>query len=297
METAMRAMLGFDMETDVGSWTPFYNGLAGGTAAILEILRQRQVTATFFFTGHCARRNPEVVRAVQAAGHEIGCHSLYHETVGEALFEIPGAFPLLPTEVPERLRLATAEVEAVAGERPVSFRCPRLFGSTAVVNALEDLGYLADASYPLYYYRARLEPYHPAREDWTQTGGLRLVELPNFADLSQTSHDPYGRDLDQWPRLRTESAEALLVNIRGFAGYARARQIEPFLGFYFHPWEFSPMPQGEIAYGEGRVRPDPFIVKNCGEYAAGQLQILIEKLQAEGTEFLTARAVAEATPA
>jgi hypothetical protein len=64
----------------------------------------------------------------------------------------------------------------------VSFRCPRLFGSTAVVNALEALGYRTDASYPLYYYRKRLAPYHPSREDWTQEGESRLLEIPNFAE-------------------------------------------------------------------------------------------------------------------
>ncbi len=56
--------------------------------------------------------------------------------------------------------------EKAAGVKPASFRAPRLWGSTAMVNALEKLGYKADASYPLYFYRKRLFPYHPSRKNW-----------------------------------------------------------------------------------------------------------------------------------
>ena len=53
------------------------------------------------------------------------------------------------------------------------------------------------------------------------------------------------------------------------------------------------MPQGAIHYGEGSVTPDPFIVKNCGDYALEQLDQLIGRLQDMGAEFLTCRALAE----
>lgn len=288
----LTVVLGFDMETDIGSWTPFYEGLAHGTPVILDLLARHGITATFFFTGDAARKDPAVVQAVRAAGHEIGAHTLFHETVGDSLFDIPGMMPILPEEVPHRLELCTQWVEEVAGVRPVSFRCPRLFGSTAVVNALERLGYVADASYPMYYFRERLAPYHPSRDDWTQPGDLRIVELPNFADLSMASHDPYGRDRDQWPLFRTEGAPALLAHIDGFAGYCRQRGVDPFLCFYFHPWEFHPMPQGEVRFGEGGVTPDPFITKNTGPYAAQQLDLLITELAARGALFLQARQAA-----
>jgi len=289
----MRVVLGFDMETDVGSFTPFYEGLVKGAPVILDILARRGVTATFFFTGASARQHPGTPAAVRAAGHEIGCHTLFHETIGDALFPVIGVPPVLPEEVPHRLAEATRWVEAAAGVRPVSFRAPRLFGSTAMINALEELGYVADASYPIYFYRDRLTPYHPSREDWTKEGNLRLLELPNFADLSMPSADPYGRDRDQWPLFRTESAGALMRHVDGFVGYCGAAGVEPFLCFYLHPWEFCEMPQGELRVGEGTVRPDPFIVKNCGPYAAAQLEALIAALQARGGRFYQARQVAD----
>ena len=68
----MNVVLGFDMETDVGSWTPYYEGLVNGTPIILDALEKHALTATFFFTGDSARKHPEVTRLVKAAGHEVG---------------------------------------------------------------------------------------------------------------------------------------------------------------------------------------------------------------------------------
>lgn len=145
-----RVLLGFDMETDIGSWTPWYRGFQPGTEKILAVLEKHDVKATFFFTADAARKNAGVLRLVAECGHEIGAHTLFHETIGEPLFDIPGMVPVLPEEVENRLRKNTQIIEELCGVRPVSFRCPRLFGSTAVVNALEKLGYKADVSYPMY---------------------------------------------------------------------------------------------------------------------------------------------------
>ncbi|MDD2708292.1 MAG: polysaccharide deacetylase family protein [Verrucomicrobiae bacterium] len=286
-------LLGFDMETDVGSWTPFYEGLVHGTPRVLEIFRQHGAAGTFYFTGEAAREHPEIARSVRAAGHEVGAHSLFHETVGDSLFPIPGMRPLLAHEVKPRLELNTAWVEEAAGVRPRSFRCPRLFGSTTVCNALNELGYVSDASYPMYFYRERLTPYHPHRDDWAREGDLSLVEIPNFADMTMESHDEHGRDRDQWPLFRTESADALLQRIDRFLAFLGGKGISRgVLCFYFHPWEFHPMPQGLIRYGEGAVEPQPFIVKNCGDYAVEQFSNLLAGLKQRGGEFKTAEDIA-----
>ena len=284
----IRAVLGFDMETDIGSWTSFYDGFKIGTPRILDILKRRGITATFYFTADAAEHNPEWVKAVRDAGHEIGCHTLFHETIGDPLFEIPGMMPVLPEEVEHRIELATERVEKIAGVKPTSFRCPRLWGSTVVCNTLERLGYKSDASYPMYFYRERLTPYHPSKEDWTKEGDLKLIELPNFADLSMESKDQYGRDMDQWPLWRTENAEAVMKHIEGYCKYCADKNVEPFLCFYMHPWEFAKMPEGLIYSGEGAVLPDPFIIKNCGDYSAEQFERLVIMLQEAGAEFYQA---------
>lgn len=43
-----RVLLGFDMETDIGSWTPWYRGFQPGTEKILAVLEKHDVKATFF---------------------------------------------------------------------------------------------------------------------------------------------------------------------------------------------------------------------------------------------------------
>lgn len=285
------------METDIGSWTPFCEGLKHATPKLLGLFAQHGVTGTFYFVGAAARAVPASVLAVAEAGHEIGAHSLFHETMGDPIFDIPGIHPLLPSEIRPRIELNTEWLEAITGMRPVSFRCPRLFGSTAVCNALEELGYVSDATYPMYFFARQLEPYHPAAEEWTKLGKLRLVEIPNFADLSITSSDPYGRDRDQWPKFRTESAEVLLGHIDNFLRHLDHKGVRrKVLSFYFHPWEFHRMPEGLIHFGEGSVLPDPFITKNCGDYALRQLERLICGLKTRGARFKTAAEIARDSP-
>ncbi|HSK68940.1 MAG TPA: polysaccharide deacetylase family protein [Candidatus Limnocylindria bacterium] len=290
------ALLGVDMETDVGSFTPFYEGAKHGTPLLLDLFARKGVRGTFYFTGECARENPGVARMVRDSGNEVGAHSLYHETVGDELFPLPGVKPLLPHEVKPRLRLADEWIQAASGVKPVSFRSPRLWGSTAVVNALEELGYLTDATYPMYYYRERFAPYHPSREDWTKPGDSPILELPNFADMAMESHDPgLERDRDQWPLFRTEGAQSLLSRVDSFEGFCQARGIAPFICLYIHPWEFWPM-QESYNFGEATVIPDRFITLNCGETALREMGGVIDGLKERGYAFATAKELWDTFP-
>ncbi len=281
------------METDIGSFTSEYEGVRHGTPRLLEIMDGHNAVATYFWTGHAAENNPAEVRLVRDAGHETGCHSLVHETLGDPIFPLPNNWPVFPFEVEGRIREATRLVEEVSGARPVSFRCPRLWGSTQVINVLEDLGYKADATLPLYFYRNLYYPYHPSKENWIEEGDMKLVEIPNFCDLSMKSNDPYQRDRDQWPLFRTESADALLQKIDSFIEYVNEQGVRPVLAFYFHPWEFYKMPQGAIDYGEASVTPLPFITKNCGDVACSEFDILLKELKNRGGTFKTAGEIAD----
>ena len=285
-------VFGFDMETDIGSFTPFYEGVKHGTLHILKLLKKHDIPATFFWTGHAAENNPKMVARVRDAGHETGCHGLYHETLGDPIFPLPNNWPILPSEVEGRLREATRIVRKVSDVRPVSFRCPRLWGSTQVLNVLEKLGYVADTSFPLYFFRKPFVPYHPSVKDWTKPGRMRIVEIPNFCDLSMKSNDPYQRDRDQWPLYRTKSAQALMEKADSFIDYIQARKKRPVVCFYLHPWEFHPMPQGALDFGESSVKPLPFIVKNCGPKAVQQLDRVCAMLKQRGGRFVTAKELA-----
>lgn len=285
--------LGVDMETDVGSFTPFYEGVKNGTPLLLELFKRNNVKGTFFFTGDCARENPEVVRMVADSGNEVGCHSLYHETVGDELFPIPGVKPLLPHEIKPRLSLAKEWVQEAADVKVTSFRSPRLWGSTAVVNALEELGFTCDVTYPMYYYREQFAPYHPSRTDWTKKGESTVLEVPNFADMTMESQDPgLERDRDQWPLFRTKGGKYMLERSKAFLDFCDEKGVARVLAYYIHPWEFWPM-EASYNFGEATVIPEEFITKNCGSQALEELEILIKGLAAMGSEFVTARDLTE----
>lgn len=292
MRDKFDVLLGIDVETDVGSFTPFYEGVRKGMPLLLDLFRETGIKGTFYFTGDSAKENPDIARLTAESGNEVGCHSLYHETVGDELFPIPGVKPLLPHEVELRLKLATEWVEEASGVRPVSFRCPRLWGSTSVVNALEKLGYVSDATYPMYFYRKRFVPYYPSRANWLEEGGSGVLEIPNFADMVMESKDsPLERDRDQWPAFRTKSAGFVLKKAERFLQFTKAYGEKRVIAFYLHPWEFIPC-KTSYYFGEATVIPDEFIVKNTGGTAVRELKELISGLQKMGAGFKTAKEIA-----
>lgn len=284
----IKVIFGIDMETDVGSFTPFYEGLVKGTPLLLKLFKEKDINATFFFTGEAASKHQDIVHLVTESGNEAGCHSLYHETLGDELFPIPNTKAVLPEEVELRISRATGWVEAAAGIRPVSFRCPRLWGSTSVVNTLEELGYIADCSYPMYFYRNQFAPYHPSEDNWLEKGSMNILEIPNFADMLMISQDsPLERDRDQWPLFRTGGIDAIAKCIDNFLTFIELREIPPVLCFYFHPWEFIPMKES-YSFGECTVIPHSFLTQNCGEVAYNNLAGLIDYLKSMNAEFYSA---------
>ncbi len=99
----------------------FDDGPSPHTAAILDVLAEYQVPATFFQVGANVRRNPDLARAVREAGHEIGNHSDTHPN-----------FALRPADfIAGEFRRAQHTIAALAGVRPALLRAPygvRWFG-------------------------------------------------------------------------------------------------------------------------------------------------------------------------
>jgi peptidoglycan/xylan/chitin deacetylase (PgdA/CDA1 family) len=99
----------------------FDDGPSEGTPAILDILAQYRIPATFFQVGANVDRLPDVARAVAAAGHAIGNHSYAHP-----LFCFRS-----PAFIEADLRRAQQAIRAHTGVEPAWFRAPygvRWFG-------------------------------------------------------------------------------------------------------------------------------------------------------------------------
>ena len=161
------------------------------------------------------------------------------------------------------------------------------------MNALEELGFTCDVTYPMYFYREQFAPYHPSRSDWTQKGDSTVLEVPNFADMTMKSNDPgLERDRDQWPLFRTKGGEYILERSKSFIDFCDEKDVPRVLAFYIHPWEFWQM-EKSYNFGEGTVIPEPFIIENCGDVALVELGKLIDGLTALGAKFTTARELTE----
>ncbi|HPT83994.1 MAG TPA: polysaccharide deacetylase family protein [Limnochordia bacterium] len=85
------------------------------TPAILDILREYDVPATFFMVGSHVEKYPDIARRIVEEGHAVGNHTQNHRNL-----------PTLSTiELQKELMDATAVIAEVTGEYPLYVRPPR----------------------------------------------------------------------------------------------------------------------------------------------------------------------------
>jgi peptidoglycan/xylan/chitin deacetylase (PgdA/CDA1 family) len=100
------------------------------TARIADILADANVRGTFFVIGERAVRAPGVVRALAAAGHEVGNHTWSHRS-----FWLSG-----PRRTCEEIERAHAVVAELTGRAPRLFRPPWGHVNAAMFGALRRCG-------------------------------------------------------------------------------------------------------------------------------------------------------------
>jgi peptidoglycan/xylan/chitin deacetylase (PgdA/CDA1 family)/uncharacterized membrane protein YbhN (UPF0104 family) len=102
------------------------------TPAVLDILREHGVRATFFVLGRHVRAHPDIARRIVAEGHELATHGEDH-----ALLTFAG-----PRHVAAQLRDSSDAIEAATGSPPAPlFRTPHGYRSPFVVRVARELGY------------------------------------------------------------------------------------------------------------------------------------------------------------
>jgi peptidoglycan/xylan/chitin deacetylase (PgdA/CDA1 family) len=101
------------------------------TPALLDLLGQKKVPATFFVLGKRLSRYGEISRRAHDEGHEIESHGYWH---------LP--LPLMPNPILKREIRRTGEaIEKWTGRRPRFFRPPMGWFSHRCLRILEDEGY------------------------------------------------------------------------------------------------------------------------------------------------------------
>ncbi len=175
--------LSFDFDADVGlAWqglegrmtssSELRYGAVRGVHRLLDLLAARDLRATFYVPGETALRHADAVRAVAAAGHEIGHHGhlhLFNDRASEA-------------EQREEMRRGLAALEDLLGERPRGYRSPGWELTPYSLALLVEHGFAYDSSCMAddrpYVERAGeaaiLElPVHWSLDDWVYYGFQR----------------------------------------------------------------------------------------------------------------------------
>jgi hypothetical protein len=125
-------------------WEAFPSYLDVFVPHVLAALDELGLRITVFVVGQDAalERNHAALRAIVAAGHEVGNHSFHHEqwihTFG-------------PERIRAELREAADAIAAATGAKPAGYRGPGFSWNPALLEALAEDGYLYDAStFPTY---------------------------------------------------------------------------------------------------------------------------------------------------
>lgn len=190
---------------------------------LLRFLEARHVRGTFFVLGWLAEREPEMVRAISDAGHEVASHGYEHDLVGRLG---PDAFRSSVRRSREILREVSGQ--AVRGYRAPSFSI--VPGLEWAFDILLDEGYEYDASlFPITQHPTYGYPEAPQDPHWIDRDGRMLAEFPSTTAkvLSATlpaSGGAYFRILP--PAL-----------IRRGLRQATERSAPGM--FYIHPWELD----------------------------------------------------------
>jgi hypothetical protein len=120
-------LLSFDVEPVDGN---------DAVTSILDELRLREITATFFVTGEYALSYPAVVKRMAKEGHEIECHSFSHPNFRKLDYQ----------EKQIELSKCKAALENVTGIIPIGFRAPYNRVDEDTYLALYEAGFEYDAS-------------------------------------------------------------------------------------------------------------------------------------------------------
>lgn len=189
----------------------------------LDVCDEVGVKCTFFFIGWYARCFPKRVAEVVRRGHEVGCHSLYHEDTST----------LSTKQFRDGTREAKAIIEDASGTRVVAYRapsfsfppdrCSELFGELAA------LGFTIDSSITTagrIYGGGFAKELFPAPASLLDIFGVNIFEVPVPGVRLA------GRELPIFGGGYFRLAPGFLLN--------RLARREKYQVLYLHPHDFDP---------------------------------------------------------
>ncbi|MGI9326472.1 MAG: XrtA system polysaccharide deacetylase [Pseudomonadales bacterium] len=202
-------------------WQSQESRVVANTQRLMALLDDANSKGTFFILGWIAEKHPELVRAIESAGHEVASHGWAHELIFE---QDPQVFRQ-QTERSKKL-LEDLSGKPVLGYRAASFSIRG--DSMWALDALAECGFKYDSSI------------FPVRHD--------VYGIP---DAALTPGKLPDHDLIEFP-MTTAPLLGLKVPVSG-GGYfrlfpywltrtllRRIQSLERSIMFYIHPWEVDP---------------------------------------------------------
>jgi peptidoglycan-N-acetylmuramic acid deacetylase len=112
----------------------FDNGYENGyTGKVLNVLKQQQVPATFFVTGHYLESAPDLVKRMAQEGHIVGNHSWHH----------PDMTRITNEKIRQELEMVREKTEELTGQKTMNYlRPPRGVFSERTMAVAKKEGYL-----------------------------------------------------------------------------------------------------------------------------------------------------------
>jgi polysaccharide deacetylase family protein (PEP-CTERM system associated) len=205
-------------------WDSAESRVERNTRRVLELFDRHRVRGTFFVLGWVAHRYAGIVREIQAAGHEVGCHSYWHRPI----------YRLTPQEFHEDTLRAKKAIEDATGEAVLGYRAPTfsvIRQSLWALDILAELGFRYDSSiFPVRHDNYGIPDYSrfPCRHQ--SQNGHSLTELPLSTFTLMGTNFPFGGG---------GYLRILPLRYTHF-GFHRVNRDGMPVVVYFHPWELDP---------------------------------------------------------
>lgn len=259
-----------------GRWDQWPRRLPEAVDRALALLSRHEVRATFFILGWVATEQPEVVRLIAEAGHEIASHGMTHAMLGR----------LGPEAFRRELEDSRSLLEDLGGRAVLGFRAPTfsITHQTAwAIDVLSETGYRYDSSvFPVRHDRYGVPEAPPGPHVAIGAAGGRMLEIPPLTLPVLGANLPVGGGgyLRLFP-------SALIAHALGAAERAGRPGI-----IYLHPWELDPgqpvLPMsrlGRFRHRVGLARTATKLGRLIDRFAFGAIEDTLPQLECTEVEF------------